>query len=470
MVQYVKNFWPSSTTKKTPFELLLGYTPTIYQPTWTSLVPGVTDWLQTIKEHRQSALEALQAAQNWMAKETKYKPFKENDKVWLEGTHLKLPYETMKLAPRQYGPFKVIAKVSDIAYCLKLPDTWKIHNVFHVSLLTPYNETPAHGPNFLEPPLDLIEGELEWEVEQILGDRTYRKKKQYLIQWKGYAPAHDSWQDESDIHALELIEAYKQKAQSAATSWPQSAAQSALAKTPHHQSAHPKTRASTHIRTTSETPQQEHPHEQQPHHRQDPSGNSSPLEPPTSAHRSPLHCSQYHSQHWTTSASPHLENLDNLSVSDWLATLGIAMKKNENSPTTLKPALIQTCQEGGTLTISPMNQTLTTLWRSSPNLTPAGRTSSRDMACRLLDNGSADAPAIMLYTSPYLTLNLIGGLIPPLKIPTAFHLHEIPAGISTYATIPDYSYSGCEAAATSSTQNTMNRPNVAWKQQSCYDP
>jgi hypothetical protein len=35
-----------------------------------------------------------------MAKEMKYKPFKENDKVWLEGTHLKLPYETMKLAPR----------------------------------------------------------------------------------------------------------------------------------------------------------------------------------------------------------------------------------------------------------------------------------------------------------------------------------------------------------------------------------
>jgi hypothetical protein len=36
-----------------------------------------------------------------MAKEMKYKPFQENDKVWLEGTHLKLPYETMKLAPRR---------------------------------------------------------------------------------------------------------------------------------------------------------------------------------------------------------------------------------------------------------------------------------------------------------------------------------------------------------------------------------
>jgi Chromo (CHRromatin Organisation MOdifier) domain len=284
MAQYVRNSWPSSTTKKTPFELLLGYTPTIYQPTRTSLVPGVMDRLQTIKEHRQSALEALQAAQNQMAKETKYKPFKENDKVWLEGTHLKLPYETMKLAPRRYGPFKIIAKVSDVAYRLRLPDNWKIHNVFHASLLTPYNETPAHGPNFLEPPPDLVEGEPEWEVEQILGDRIYRKKKQYLIRWKGYAPAHDSWEDESGIHAPELLEAYKRKAQSAATSRPQSAAQSAPAKTPHPQSARPRTRASTRIRTLSDRPQSEHPHELRPSRQRDPRRDSSSTGSPPSAH------------------------------------------------------------------------------------------------------------------------------------------------------------------------------------------
>jgi Chromo (CHRromatin Organisation MOdifier) domain len=343
MAQYVKNSWPSSTTKKTPFELLLGYTPTIYQPTRTSLVPGVTDRLQTIKEHRQSTLEALQAAQNRMAKETKYKPFKENDKVWLEGTHLKLPYETMKLAPRRYGPFKVTAKISNVAYQLKLPDNWKIHNVFHASLLTPYNETPAHGPNFLEPPPNLVEGEPKWEVKQILGDRTYRKKKQYLIRWKGYAPAHDSWQDESDIHAPELIEAYKQKAQSAATSQSQSAAQSAPAKTPHLQSARPRTRASTRIRTLSDRPQSEHPHEPRPGHRRDPSRNSSPPGSLTPAHHSPPRRPQNRPRTWTTTVSPRLETLNDSSVSDWLATLGVAVKKNENSLTTSKPALTQIC-------------------------------------------------------------------------------------------------------------------------------
>jgi Chromo (CHRromatin Organisation MOdifier) domain len=186
-----------------------------------------------------------------MAKETKYKPFQENNKVRLEGTHLKLPYKIMKLAP---WCVQTIQNNCQSIRCHILTQTQKIHNVFHMSLLTPYNETPAHGPNFLEPPLDLVEGELEWEVEQILGDRTYCKKKQYLIQWKGYAPAHDSWEDESGIHTPDLIADYRL--------WNQSAAQSAPAKTPHPQSAHPKIRAFTHIRTLLETPQSQQSHEQ----------------------------------------------------------------------------------------------------------------------------------------------------------------------------------------------------------------
>jgi hypothetical protein len=171
-----------------------------------------------------------------MIKENKYKPFKEGDRVWLEGSHLKLPYATMKLVPRRYGPFTVTAKISNVAYRIQLPATWKIHNIFHASLLTPYNETNAHGPNFLEPPPDLIEGEPEWEVEMILGDRIYKKKKQYLIRWKGYAPAHDSWEDEPGIHAPKLVADYKlRKLRDQSAS--QSSHQSAPAKTPQSQSA-----------------------------------------------------------------------------------------------------------------------------------------------------------------------------------------------------------------------------------------
>ena len=134
--------------------------------------------------------------------------FPVKSKVWLEGTNLQLPSNiTPKLSPRRYRPFKVVSQISKVAYKIKLPPTWKIHDVFHALLLTPYKETNQHRPNFLEPPPDILEGEPEWEVEQILKERLFGrwKKKQYLVHWKGYLPAHDSWVNSKDLHALELL-------------------------------------------------------------------------------------------------------------------------------------------------------------------------------------------------------------------------------------------------------------------------
>src|SRR5882672_1133541 len=148
-----------------------------------------------------------------MIKETKFKGFEIGNKVWLEGTNIKRPYDSKKLSPRRYGPFEVVAKISHVAYWISLPETWGIHDVFHASLLTPYKETNKHGTNFLEPPPELIEGEEEWEVEQILGKRHFGrgKKLQYLVRWKDYSPAHDQWVDKSDITADELVEIYERE-------------------------------------------------------------------------------------------------------------------------------------------------------------------------------------------------------------------------------------------------------------------
>jgi len=113
--------------------------------------------------------------------------------------------------PRWYGPFRVATKISHIAYYLTLPETWKIHNVFHASLLTPYKETPEYGLNFLEPPPEIIDDTPEWEVETILKHHTFGqwKKKQYLVRWKGYSLAHDSWVNAKDLHTENLVSEYK---------------------------------------------------------------------------------------------------------------------------------------------------------------------------------------------------------------------------------------------------------------------
>jgi hypothetical protein len=55
--------------------------------------------------------------------------------------------------------------------------------MFHTSLLTLYQEMLKHKVNYHEPPLDLIEGEEEYEIKQILNSQCHEKNKQlqYLI-------------------------------------------------------------------------------------------------------------------------------------------------------------------------------------------------------------------------------------------------------------------------------------------------
>ena len=56
----------------------------------------------------------------------------------------------------------------------------------------------------------MIEGTEEYEVEAILGYRVYGrwKKKQYLVKWKGYSDAHNSWEPEENVNALDLVKNY----------------------------------------------------------------------------------------------------------------------------------------------------------------------------------------------------------------------------------------------------------------------
>jgi hypothetical protein len=154
----------------------------------------------------------IKHAQELAIKGSKFKPFLEGQMVWLDSKNLKTTHPITKLRPKRYGPFKVTKVLSHVAYQLDLPPSWKIHNVFHTTLLSPYKETEEHGCNFLEPPPDLIDGEEEWEVERIVGMRHFgcNKKLQYRVWWKGYSKAHDTWEPTDNIHALDLVSAFHQ--------------------------------------------------------------------------------------------------------------------------------------------------------------------------------------------------------------------------------------------------------------------
>ena len=85
----------------------------------------------------------------------------------------------------------------------------KIHPVFHNSLLKPYHETQAHGPNFERPPPEIVEGEEgHYKIDKILAAHPTRNRKstQYFVHWKGYTNADNSWIPAGELtHAKELI-------------------------------------------------------------------------------------------------------------------------------------------------------------------------------------------------------------------------------------------------------------------------
>ena len=85
-----------------------------------------------------------------------------------------------------------------------------IHLVFHASLLTPYVKTYAHGPNYSQPPPDLIHDEEQYKVEQIRNHQHHRQSRmlQYLIKWQGYPESDNTWEPADQVYALDLLQKY----------------------------------------------------------------------------------------------------------------------------------------------------------------------------------------------------------------------------------------------------------------------
>ena len=132
--------------------------------------------------------------------------------MWLEGRNLRTNQLTAKLAAQRHGPFPVEQVLSPLTYKLSLPPTWNVHPVFHIDLLTLYRETPFHGENYWHPPVELVQGIEEYKVEAVLDMRHYgrKRKRQYLVKWKGYPDSNNEWVDHVDMNAPEAIQEYEE--------------------------------------------------------------------------------------------------------------------------------------------------------------------------------------------------------------------------------------------------------------------
>ena len=128
----------------------------------------------------------------------------------MESVQNALSAVTKKLAPRREGPFEITEVLGPVTYRLRLPEHWKIHPVFHAYLLSPYIETKVHGPINEWPLPDLVDGEPEYEVEAILAHRSRGRRYQFLVKWKGWEIAENTWEPERNLgNAMEILQGYK---------------------------------------------------------------------------------------------------------------------------------------------------------------------------------------------------------------------------------------------------------------------
>jgi hypothetical protein len=95
----------------------------------------------------------------------------------LNGKNLKTRQPKKKLDHKFWGPFKISRNIKDTAFQLDLPNSWNIHDVFHVSLLKPYHASQQSGQKLIQPDNKEMEEEdygeqedttEEFEVDEIL--------------------------------------------------------------------------------------------------------------------------------------------------------------------------------------------------------------------------------------------------------------------------------------------------------------
>jgi len=111
---------------------------------------------------QQSLQKAREAIGRYHDRKAKQQPdFQVGELVILNVKNICTQCPSQKLAPQLYCPFKILEQRGELTYKLEILDRWKIHLVFHVSLLEPYRTSTR--PAREQPPMtpEEREGDLE---------------------------------------------------------------------------------------------------------------------------------------------------------------------------------------------------------------------------------------------------------------------------------------------------------------------
>ena len=217
MAEFAYNNAKNASTGHTPFELNCGHHP------WVLYKENVDPHSQSKSANKLSAeikelmivcrgnlyhtRELQKQAHNKGVKPWSYSSGK---KVWFNSKYIKTKRKR-KLEAKFFGLFQVLHLVEKQVYKLELPRNWRIHDVFHLSLME--QDTTRKGREFSMPKFKPGDNDKEYKVEVIQDSAVYAKKTDghlpglyYLVVWKNYPEKKNTWESSSAvIHLRKMV-------------------------------------------------------------------------------------------------------------------------------------------------------------------------------------------------------------------------------------------------------------------------
>jgi hypothetical protein len=204
MAEFAYNNSTTNATDMSPFYANYGFHPTATNPaadlTLNPASFAYGHWMHAVYGEARKALEKTQERMRRYADPHRKEPpvYQVGDLVMLNGKNIQTRRPSRKLDHKNHGPFQIERIISPLAVKLTLPQKWRIHDVFHVSLVEPYrtsNLQATPDPSRTLREADDVENSEEYDVDEIMGSTKKGRRVLYLVKWLDYPDRRD-WTNE----------------------------------------------------------------------------------------------------------------------------------------------------------------------------------------------------------------------------------------------------------------------------------
>lgn len=193
----------SSTTKMTPFFLMTGRDPITTLDVVLELpTPRILtreEWYRRLQKARRIAAGRDSEARQGDAGANQDPRFEVGDLVMVR-FHGTKSGRSRKLSPKQQGPWRIVEIHDGVSATLEHFNNPRDRLRRHFNELVEYHGDPSE-----------VHGDNEWSIDEIRGEAMVDGKHCYLVHFEQFPPETERWVEAKDIHAEELLRAWKER-------------------------------------------------------------------------------------------------------------------------------------------------------------------------------------------------------------------------------------------------------------------